>query len=172
LGFKVVAKAESGKEAITTCCRLNPDIILMDIKMPNLTGIFATQMIMKRNSQAKVIILTTYLEEEDIFRAFEAGAKTYILKDTPIAELEKIIRKIHSGEKYIPLEIALVLAKKIGVWEVTTMESEIMKVISRGLSNQEIIRLIGSGSQAAKTGLYKILGELQGKEKNEIEKGG
>jgi len=171
-GFQVVARAASGHDAVMAYCRLNPDIVLMDMNMPDLTAIFAAEMLIKRDHKAKIIMTTTYLREEEVFLTFKIGAKAYIPKDIPFAHFEKIINKVYLGGTHIPLEMAWCLAKRVGREEMPIKVSEILKIITEELSPKDIIRYLDSGSQYTRRCLYEILFDLQEKEKSEIEKGG
>jgi len=169
-GFNVVGTASCGKEAILMYRKTKPDIVLMDIRMPNLTGIFATQMITTKEQNAKIIILSTYLDKEDILKAFQSGAKSYLLKDTPTKELEKIIRKVNSGKIHIPMEVALTLAKGIGYDQIKN--SEISKLFANCLSNEDAIKLMRTNSKKDRSALFRMFSKIQKEIKNRIENGG
>jgi len=175
-GFKVIVKAGSGKEAIDMHREINPDITLMDIKLPDLDGISALKKILAENPEAKMIMLTTYMGEDDIYRAFSAGARAYILKDVPISDLEKVIRKVYEGKKVISPEIAAILAEKVGSSSLTPRELDILNCMAKGLSNDEICRKLFISLSTVKTHITGILNKLQAKNRSEavaraIEKG-
>lgn len=103
-----------------------------------MSGLLATEQITKKFSDVQVIILTSFHGDDDIYRALQAGAKTYILKDTPRNELLDTIRAVHSGRRPIPKEVASRLAQRIPVSELTPREMDVLKLIVKGLSNKEI----------------------------------
>jgi two-component system NarL family response regulator len=175
-GFSVIAKASGGKEAIELYGKFVPDITLMDIKLPDLDGISASKKILVENPGAKIIVLTTYMGEEDIYRAFAAGARGYILKDTPVGDLENVIRKVNKGEKNITPEIAAILAERVGSSFLTPRETEILYCMAKGLSNDEICKRLFISLSTVKTHITNILNKLQVKSRSEavakaIEKG-
>ena len=105
-GFTVVGEAETGAEAIDLFRRHRPDITLMDLRMPDVSGVEATTLIRSEFPQARIIVLTTYDQEEDIFRALQAGAQGYVSKRVLGRELLKAIQLVHAGQTYIPEEVA------------------------------------------------------------------
>jgi two-component system NarL family response regulator len=174
--FSVIKKAKNGFEAIEFHKKLNPDITLMDIKMPCLDGISAMKKILENNPQAKVVILTTYMGEDDIYKAFESGAKAYILKDIPIEEFKEVIKRVYNNEKYITPDIASVLAKRISSKDLTEREMEVLKALSKGMSNKEISKFFNISLSTVKTHIKNIFEKLEAKNRTEaiakaIEKG-
>jgi len=148
----------------------------MDIKMPGLDGISAMKRILEYDPYAKVIILTTYKGEEDIYKAFECGAKAYILKDIPIEEFKDLIKKVYNNEKYITPDIASVLAKRISSKDLTEREMEILEALAKGMENKEISKLFGISLSTVKTHIKNIFDKLGAKNRAEaiakaIEKG-
>ena len=102
----VVAEAEKGAQALPLYRKHTPDVVLMDLRMPDVSGVEATAAIIKEFPKANIIVLTSHDMEEDIFRAFEAGARGYLLKDVQVEELAKAIKRVAAGEKHVPREIA------------------------------------------------------------------
>ena len=136
--FTVVAEAENGEQAIQLYREQQPDVLLTDLKMPELEGVEAIAQIKAEFPQAKIIILTTYDTDEDIYRGLRAGAKGYLLKDTSSEELANAIRTVHSGQKYVPQTVAMKLAERINNLELTSREMEVLKLLTKGKNNQEI----------------------------------
>lgn len=134
----VVAETSNGRETVEAVQRYRPNVVLMDLIMPEMSGLLATEQITKKFSDVQVIILTSFHGDDDIYRALQAGAKTYILKDTPRNELLDTIRAVHSGRRPIPKEVASRLAQRIPVSELTPREMDVLKLIVKGLSNKEI----------------------------------
>lgn len=165
--FKVLCKASNGYEAIELHHRLNPEITLMDIKMPGLDGISAQSKILAHNPAAKIIILTTYIGGEDVYKAFETGARAYLLKDTPLEELRTIIMKVVRGEKHIPPDIAQMLALRVGSQQLTEREIEVLEAMAQGLTNREISQALFISTSTVKTHINSLFNKLQAKNRTE-----
>jgi two-component system NarL family response regulator len=134
----VVAKAENGGEAIALYEQHQPDVVVMDLRLPGMSGLEATVAIRERHPAARIVVLTTYDGDEDIYRALEAGAMAYLLKDSLHSELLDIIRRVHAGERYIPDTVAQRLAERFARVKLTPREIEILERIAKGMSNREI----------------------------------
>jgi two-component system NarL family response regulator len=134
----VVAEATTGQEAAELYGRFRPDITLMDLRLPGLSGSEAAVLICKKYPEARIIILSTYNSDEDIYRAFQAGARGYLVKTASREELLSTIRAVHSGERCIPPDVAQRLAGRMSQPELTPRELEVLKLITKGLSNKEI----------------------------------
>jgi len=147
----VVAEASQGREAIQLFRRHRPDITLMDLRMPVMEGVDAIALIRQEFPDARIIVLTTFDGDEDIYRGIEAGAKGYLLKDAEWKELVEAIHDVHSGKTCIPPEIGSKLAVRMSTPTLTPRELEILNVIAAGKSNKEI------GAQTSTTeGTIKI----------------
>ena len=114
-GLHVIGEAIDGAESITNALHLRPDIILMDIKMPKLTGVEATAAITTQQPDARIIILTTFDHDDYVFEALEAGAMGYLLKDVPATELIGIIKRVYAGEKFIQPMMAAVASTPVNL---------------------------------------------------------
>ncbi len=134
----IVGEYGNGLEALQHYEELAPDVVLMDLAMPVLDGTSATVKILEKDTQAKVIILTTYDEEEDVYRAMSAGAWGYLLKDAAPAELVSSIRRVVAGKKAIGPEAASMLAQRIGSLELTERELEVLQLLASGDGNKQI----------------------------------
>ncbi len=134
----IVGEYGNGLEALQHYEELAPDVVLMDLAMPILDGTSATVKILEKDTQAKVIILTTYDEEEDVYRAMSAGAWGYLLKDAAPAELVSSIRRVVAGKKAIGPEAASMLAQRIGSLELTERELEVLQLLASGDGNKQI----------------------------------
>lgn len=165
--FEVIGKTGKGYEAIELFSKLKPDIVLMDIRLPDLDGISSMEKILEKDQKTKIIILTTYMGEEDIYKSFEKGAKAYLLKDTPISELEEVIKKVYKGEKVISNEQAIIISKRVGTKDLTQKEREILKLISNGYSNKQISSLLKISENTVKTHLNNIFEKLDAKSRTE-----
>lgn len=159
-GMEVIAEAGTGAEALTQYRKLRPDIVLMDMRMPEMTGLQTIEAIRKEFSNARIIILSTYDLEEDIYQSLQAGARGYILKDSPRNELLASIRRVHAGERVIPPNIATRLAERIGGNELTAREFEVLKLIVKGRSNKQIGDDLGISEGTVKSHVNNILDKL------------
>ncbi len=159
-GMEVIAEAGTGAEALTQYRKLRPDIVLLDMRMPEMTGLQTIEAIRKEFSNARIIILSTYDLEEDIYQSLQAGARGYILKDSPRNELLASIRRVHAGERVIPPNIATRLAERIGGNELTAREYEVLKLIVKGRSNKQIGDDLGISEGTVKSHVNNILDKL------------
>ena len=134
----VVAAAENGVEAVEAYRTNRPDVLLLDLVMPKMSGQDAIGEIRKTFRDARIIVMTSFQGEEDIYRALHGGARAYLQKESPPKVLLETIRAVHAGERRIPSEIAERLAARIPSSDLTTRESDVLKLIVNGLSNKEI----------------------------------
>jgi two-component system, NarL family, response regulator len=138
--FEVVAEVGDGATAVDMWRRLKPDIALLDLRMPIMEGVDAIRLIREQDVEAKLIILTTYDGDEDIYQGLRAGAKGYLLKDTPREQIVDAIHAVMAGRTYIPSQVGEKLASRINVDVLTEKELQILKRIAVGKSNKEIAR--------------------------------
>jgi DNA-binding NarL/FixJ family response regulator len=141
--MKVVASAATGDEAVARFRTYRPDVTLMDLQLPKMTGTEAIHAIRAEAADARIIVLTMYHGDEDIYQALEAGAATYLLKDTLSRDLIRIIREVHAGGRPIPSEIASSLARRPSQASVTPREREVLKAMAEGMRNKEIAAVLG-----------------------------
>ena len=163
----VIAEAENGLEAIDQFQIHQPDITLMDLRMPHLEGVETITRIRTHTPQAQIIILTTYDTDEDIYRGLQAGARGYILKDTTAIELINAIRTVHGGKRYIPSEVALKLADRFDDSDLTERELEVLQLLSKGNSNQEIATALTISEGTVKFHINNILSKLGAKDRTQ-----
>lgn len=156
----VIAEAEDGEQAVQLYQKHQPDVMLIDLRMPIVEGVDAILQIKSEFSQAKIIILTTYDTDEDIYRGLQAGAKSYLLKDTSADELATAIRTVNKGKKYIPQEVALKLVERITSSELTSREMDVLKLLTKGNSNQEIGSILKITEGTVKFHVNNILSKL------------
>lgn len=159
-GLKVIAEASDGEEAITAHRVHKPDVTLMDLRLPKLGGADAIARIRQEQPAARIIVLTTFDGDEDIFRALQAGAKGYLLKGMDAAELTEAIRAVHAGRSRIPAAVAEKLAGRIGGPALTGRELEVLKRIVAGRSNKEIGGDLHISEATVKTHINSILSKL------------
>ncbi|HVF66266.1 MAG TPA: response regulator transcription factor [Pyrinomonadaceae bacterium] len=158
--MRVIAQGTNGREAVALYREHRPDVVLMDLRMPEMGGVEAISAIRREFSDAKVIVLTTYDGDEDIYRSLQAGAQGYLLKDMFFDELESAIRAVHAGGRKIPGVVAERLAGRMGGSDLTGRELEVLELIVRGRSNKEIGAALGISEATVKSHINSILGKL------------
>jgi two-component system NarL family response regulator len=155
----VEVEASNGQQAIANFRRHHPDIVLMDLKLPDMTGVEATSTICREFPEASIIMLSTHDGEEDIYQSLQAGARTYLLKTAAREELIHTIRAVHAGERCISPAIGARLAERITHTELTLRELDVLKLIAAGKSNKEI----GSALQIAEVTVKLHVGHILAK---------
>ena len=158
--MELVGEAESAQEAMQLFRKLRPDVTLMDMRMPDGSGAQTIEKIRNDFTNARIIILSSFDHEEDIYQSIQAGARGYLLKDSPRNELISAIIRVHNGERCIPANIATRLAERIGGNELTSREFEVLKLIVRGKSNKEIGDDLGISEGTVKSHVNNILSKL------------
>ena len=156
----VVGQASDGREVMSLYREHHPDIILMDLRMPNMDGVEAITAIREADPNARIIVLTTYDGDEDIYRGLRAGAKAYLLKAGPREELLEAIRAVHSGQTRIPPDIAAKLVTRMSGRELTAREAEVLELLAAGKSNQEIGTALFVTESTVKAHVNSILSKL------------
>lgn len=159
-GLDVVGEAADGVEAIAQFRKHQPDIALIDLRMPRMSGVDVIERIRMETPHARFIVLTTYDGDEDIYRALKAGARAYLLKGMTSEELISTIRAVHAGKSYIPPAIAERLAERMGAQDLTPREFEVLEHIVQGRSNKEIAAELEVSEATVKTHINSLLGKL------------
>ena len=159
-GMEVVAEASDGGKAVELYRQHRPDVTIMDLRLPVLTGVEAITQIRRDAPQARVIVLTTFDGDEDIYRALQAGARGYLLKDMFGDELMDAIRTVHAGKTRIPPAVAQRLADRMIGAELTARELDVLKEIVAGKSNKEIARDLTISEATVKTHINSLLNKL------------
>ena len=134
----VAGEASNGREAVELWKRERPDVTLLDLRMPELDGVEVIKEIRAADKKARIIVLTTFDGDEDIYRAIQAGAKGYLLKDVPREALMNSIRRVHAGETSVPLHLVAKLADRVSGETLSEREIEVLKLMAQGKSNKEI----------------------------------
>ena len=158
--MKVVAEAADGAEAVELYRKHRPAVTLMDLRLPNMNGVDAITKIRQEFSDARIIVLTTFDGDEDIYRALQAGAKGYLLKGMNADELTDAIRIVHAGKSRIPAVVAERLAERMGGPSLTGRELDVLKRIVGGRSNKEIASDLFISEATVKTHINSILSKL------------
>ncbi|AEB12311.1 response regulator [Marinithermus hydrothermalis] len=168
--FRVIGEAGNGREALRTALATRPDVILMDIQMPELDGVQATQEILREFPEARVIMLTMYRQDAYVFEAVKAGARGYLLKDAQAEELIDAIRRVHQGEVLLDGELAEQIiqdfrAKREALTtapaaELTEREVQILRLLAQGATNQEIADELGLSEKTVRNRLSEIFAKL------------
>lgn len=163
-----VHHACNGEEAVERFAELQPDITLMDLRMPGMGGAPAIEAIRKKFGDARIIVLTTYDGDENIYRALKAGARGYLLKDSGKDDLLSAIRAVHEGRSYVPPEIAtrLVTRTQAGA-PLTTREIEVLQLMAEGKSNKEIGAALFISEGTVKTHVNSIHEKLSVSDRTE-----
>lgn len=158
--MKVVCEATTGKETLDLFEKYRPDVALVDLRMPQMDGVDAIEAICRRFETARIIILTTYEGDEDVYRGLRAGACAYLLKDTALDELVHCIRIVREGKNYIPPQIGAKLAERMKGPELSTRELEVLRLIAVGKSNKEIAGRLFVSEGTVKGHVNHILAKL------------
>lgn len=158
--MRVVAEAASGPEAVTLCAAQPTDVVLMDLRMPGGNGLEAIAAITAAHPGTRVIVLTTYDLDEDIYRAMRAGAKAFLLKDSPMTEIADAIRRVYRGEQILPPRIQHRLGRRLRREDLTSRELEVLQLIVKGLANKEIASTLFIAEATVKTHLKTLFQKL------------
>jgi DNA-binding NarL/FixJ family response regulator len=158
--MSVVAEARNAEEAQRLFREHHPDVTLMDLRMPGMNGIDAIRAIRREYPQSRFIVLTTYDGDEDIYRALEAGAQAYLLKDMLCDEILAAIRAVHAGQRRIPAEVGTRLAERMSGLELSGREQQVLELVVKGKSNKEIAGELDITEATVKGHLSNILSKL------------
>jgi DNA-binding NarL/FixJ family response regulator len=156
-----VAQAATGEEAVELFDRHRPDVTLMDLRLPGMSGVDAIRAIRLRHPQACFVVLTTYEGDEDIFQALEAGARAYVIKGMPHEALVDAIRKVHAGGRFLPSPVSRALASRTPNSDLSPREREVLRLLARGESNKMIASHLGISEATVKCHVSVILMRLQ-----------
>lgn len=156
----VVGQARNGQEAIEVFQQQQPDITLMDLRMPEIDGVAAITAICAEAVHARIIVLTTYDGDEDIYRGLRAGAKGYLLKDSEPEELLSAIRIVHKGQQYIPPIVGAKLAERMGTPELSDRETEVLQLLAQGKTTHEVSTILHITERTVNFHINNILSKL------------
>lgn len=156
----LVGEASSGKEAVGLFRALRPDVTLMDLRMPEMDGIAAARAIRGEFPEARIIALTSYDGDQDIYQALEAGVRGYLLKEMVHTGVLHAIRTVHSGKRLMPPEVAERLSEFFPQIALTPREVEVLSFVAKGLANKDIATHLGTASGTIKMHVQNIIGKL------------
>jgi len=165
--MKVVAEASDCAQAIAAFDQHQPDITLMDLRLPDMSGVEGVMALRARDPQCRVIVITTYDADEDIYRALQTGAKSYLLKEMTGEELRSAIRAVHRGETPLPPQVAQRLASRLSRPTLTRRELDMIRLIVRGFSNKEIASEFGITEDTVKGHLKHLFVKLGVKDRTQ-----
>lgn len=164
-GIDIVAEACDGDEAVQMYGQTRPDVALMDLRMPKLSGVDAIAAIRRQYPDAKILVLTTYDTDHDIYSAMRAGARGYILKDCPRDQLLEAIRTVQSGETYLPSHVARKLTESMISQDLSPREKEVLQLIAEGKSNQQIGAALFISEGTVKGHVVNLLAKLDAQDR-------
>ena len=156
----VVAQTGTAEEAVSLFAHHQPDVTLMDLRLPQMSGVDAILAIRARHSGARFVVLTTYEGDEDIHRALEAGAKGYIIKGMPYQTLIEALLRVHGGGRFLPPPVARALASRMPDSDLSSREQQVLRHLVEGMSNKEIANLLGITEATVKCHVSTILMRL------------
>jgi DNA-binding NarL/FixJ family response regulator len=156
----VVADTGLGAEALPLFQQHNPDIVLMDLRLPGMSGVEAILAIRHQFPDARIIVNTTYDADEDIHRAIQSGAKSYLLKDMPKEEILEVVRSVHAGYEVLPSQVEARLRERMARPALTKREMSVMELLAKGTSNKEMADILGISEPAVKFRIQRIFTKL------------
>jgi DNA-binding NarL/FixJ family response regulator len=165
--MQLVAMAATAKEAIDEFRQQQPDITLMDLRLPDMSGISAVASIRADFPEARIIMLTTFEGDVEVQRALLAGARGYLLKSTLLEELVEVIRKVHSGRKHLPTEVAQTLAEHFSSDSLTEREVQVLRQIAQGNRNRDIGECLSISEETVKVHIKHIMDKLGAKDRTQ-----
>ena len=158
--MQVVAEAANGPEAVEQARAHHPHVILLDLRMPGLSGAEVISAIGAADPSARIIVLTIHRGDEAVYQALRAGAQGYLLKDVPAREIVEAIRSVRAGQRCIPPAVAAQVAERLRKAELSPREVEVLKLIANGLSNKEVASQLGVTEATAKKHMTGVLAKL------------
>jgi two-component system NarL family response regulator len=166
-GIEVTDSVSSGEEALEMLEQQSLDIVLLDLRMPGMNGMDTLLAIKRKALPVRVIVLTSYETDEDIYRAVHAGAEGYLVKNTSQREMVEAIRSVRAGSRYIPRHIASRLAERMTRSNLTTRELEILKILTKGLTNKQIASALGISDNTVRNHVNSIMEKLEVSDRTE-----
>jgi two-component system NarL family response regulator len=166
-GIKVVGMVASGGEALTSLPKVHPDVVLMDLRMPEMDGVDAIVALRAAEPNVKILVLTNYQMDEDVFNALQAGALGYLVKSAPQEDVIHAIRTVNQGRLCIPPVIAAKLAERISHSSLSPREVEVLQFVAKGLTNKEIGSILFISDKTARNHVISLMAKLEAKDRTE-----
>jgi DNA-binding NarL/FixJ family response regulator len=166
-GMEVAGSASSGEEALEMLRSKPADLLLLDLRMPGMNGIDTLLALKRAKIAVRVIILTSFETDEDVYRAVQAGAQGYLLKDAPQSDMMDAIRAVHAGKRYFPRHIAARLAERMMRTNLTARELEVLQMLARGLTNKEIGSVLDISGNTVRNHVNSIIEKLEVSDRTE-----
>jgi two-component system, NarL family, response regulator len=160
-GIEVAGSASSGEEALEMLQTKPADLLLLDLRMPGMSGIETLHAMKRAKISVRVIILTSFETDEDIYRAVQAGAQGYLLKGAPQSDMIDAIRAVHSGKRYFPRQIAARLAERMMRTNLTSRELEVLRMLATGLTNKQIASALDISDNTVRNHVNSIIEKLE-----------
>jgi DNA-binding NarL/FixJ family response regulator len=165
--MEVTGTAANGLQAVEVFLQNRPDVTLMDLQLPVVSGLDAIQRIRSLDAQAKIIVLTTYHGDEDVHRALAAGAATYLLKEAVLDDLAGVVRAVYNGARPIPEDVQRILESRWNYGQLTPREVEVLQLIAQGLRNKEVGHALGITEETIKVHMRNIMDKLNVQDRTE-----
>ncbi|MGA9308362.1 MAG: response regulator transcription factor [Candidatus Sulfotelmatobacter sp.] len=163
----VVAQAGTGEEAVTLFFKHKPDVTLMDLRLPGMSGVDSIRSIRETHPRARFVVLTTYEGDADIHRALEAGAQGYVIKGMPYQTLVEALQRVHTGGRFLPPPVTRALASRMPDSELSAREQEVLSLLASGKSNKDIASTLGISESTVKCHVSAILLRLNVSDRTE-----
>jgi two-component system NarL family response regulator len=156
----VVGEAANGREAIDLWRKHRPDVILLDLRMPKLDGLGVIKQIRQEDENGRIVVLTSFDGDEDIYRAIRGGAKGYLLKDAPREALMDCIRRVNAGETCVPVPLVTKLVQRAGAKTLSERQTDVLKLMAQGRRNRDIGTTLSIGERTVKSHVEAILSKM------------
>lgn len=166
-GLTVMGMAASAREALSLLAHKEPDVVLMDLRMPGMEGTEAIVELRRMRPNARILVLTNYGSDEYIVRTTQSGAMGYLLKNTPQEEIVKAVRMVYRGERYVPKDIAQRLFEAIGREELSPRELEVLSLVAEGCTNKDVAQRLFISDKTVRNHITSCLLKLQAKDRTE-----
>jgi len=166
-GLEVIGSAPSGEEALAIVQQNRPDVLLLDLRMPGMDGIAVMHALKRIDAPPRVIVITSFEKDEDIYRSIRAGAQGYLLKDTTESEMVAAITVVDAGKRYIPLHIAARLADRMLRADLTGRELQILEMLAHGSTNKQIAQALEISDNTVRHHVNNIMDKLQVSDRTE-----
>lgn len=166
-GVEIAGEAADGREAMQQFRALRPDLMVLDLRMPGADGLDVVRTLLAERPEARILIVTTYDTDEDIYNSLKAGARGYLLKDSPRATIMEAVKEVLAGGTYTPACIATKLVSRLGASSLSARELDVLRLVAEGRANKEIAASLGIGEGTVKSHLANLLSKLDAHSRTE-----